>query len=227
MKGLQKSSLMIFFLITGLPLTPAHSSSINPAIEVAQQTPSINREVRNFFETGRVNSQDRILFQRPPSGVIPVREQSNSWQFVIFKEGGVSFWMPPGILTQETVVLDTKLGEISFRTLASNAEDRRYIAAYAEGLTAEQIKDGEALLQAIRDKVTPENEFKLIRQRAITLDKYPGQELNFESENEMITFRIYLARNRIYTLGIRYPKSSPQTTTTRAFLNALELLQES
>lgn len=227
MKSLQKSSLIMTFLMVGLPLTPASSLPIIPSIEVAQQTPSIGQEVRSFFETGRLTSEDRLLFQRPPSGIIPIREQSNSWQFIIFKEGGVSFWMPPGILTQETVALETTLGEISFRTLASNTENQRYLAAYAQGLTEQQIKDGDALIQAIRDKVTPENEFKLKEQRAISLDKYPGQELVFENQDEMITFRVYLAGNRIYALGVRYPKSSPQTRVTRAFLNALELLKDS
>ncbi|MGB5596827.1 MAG: hypothetical protein WBM62_22755 [Crocosphaera sp.] len=215
---------MVPFLMLGFQLNPAYSLSINSSIEIAQQTPNIGREVRSFFETGRLTSEDRLLFQNPPDGIIPVREQSNSWQFILFKQGGVSFWMPPGILTEEKVLLETTLGDISFRSLASHTEEGYYIAAYAQGLTDKQIENANVLLQAIRNKVTPDNEFKLIRQREIKLDKYPGQELSFENEEERITFRVFLANNRLYALGVRYPKSTTDNRSTRTFLNALELL---
>ncbi len=225
MKSILKAASIVSFLTLGFPLNQAYSSPIKPSVEIAQQTTNIGREVRSFFETGRLTSEDRLLFQTPPDGIIPVREQSNSWQFILFKQGGVSFWMPPGILTQDKVLLETMLGDISFRTLTSHTEDNYYIAAYAEGLTDKQIENADVLLQAIRDKVTPDNEFKLIRQREITLDKYPGQELSLENEEERITFRVFLANNRLYALGVRYPKSTTDNRSTRTFLNALELLK--
>lgn len=210
--------------LTSLSLKPVYSSPIKLSTQIAQQTPSIGREVRSFFETGRLTSEDRLLFQSPPNDIIPVREQSNSWQFIIFKAGGVSFWMPPGILTEEVISLDTQLGEISFRTLTANTEEKRYITAYASRLTEEQIENPDLLLQAIQDRVTLENEFNLTRQRSVSLDEYPGKELTFENEQEIITFRVYLVDDRLYALGVRSPKSTDDSRSTRAFLNALELL---
>ncbi|WP_239005451.1 hypothetical protein [Gloeothece citriformis] len=199
----------------------------NPIHLLTQQTPNAGREVRSFFETGRLSSQDRLLFQRPPSDVIPVRSESNAWQFIIFREGNSSFWMPPGVLTQETVSLDTPLGEVNFRTLASNTDDRRYVAAYADSLTSEQLQDPLVLLTAIRDKVAPPNEFELKQERSITINDFPGRELTFENAEEIITMRVYLVNQKVYALGVRYPKSNPLPRQTRAFLNAFALLEGS
>ncbi len=222
-KFLKLTSIIPIFTF-GLLIRTAVSLAINPSIEIAQQTPNLSREIRSFFETGRLTSEDRLSFETPPSGVIPVRNQSNSWQFILFKEGGVSFWMPPGILTQDEILLETTLGDISFRSLASHDENQDYIAAYAQGLTDKQIQNTDVLLKSIENKITPDNKFKLTSKKAILLDKNLGQELTFESEDEIITFRIYFVGNRLYALGVRYPKSITDTRGIRAFLNALELL---
>jgi hypothetical protein len=207
---------------------PSSSETLqNTQVWVAQQSIPPSRDFSSFFETGRLRSQDRILFQKPPDGVIPVRENSKSWQFVIFKAGGCSFWMPPGVLTEEKVVLETTVGQLSFRTLASNSEGGRYVVGYAESLTDEQVKNPQVLLEAIANKAAPSDEFKLSQKRSVTIDSYPGQELSFESAGESITIRVYLVGQRVYALGVRNPKDNPEPRKTRAFLNALQLLSRS
>ncbi|GFE71297.1 hypothetical protein [Chroococcus sp. FPU101] len=193
---------------------------------LTQLTPNAGSEMRSFFETGRLRSQDRILFQRPPSDVIPLRSESNAWQFIIFREGNSSFWMPPGVLSDETVILETSLGSLSFRTLASNAEDRRFVAAYARSLTQEQISNPQLLLEAMQQRIAPSKEFELKQKRSIAIDNFPGQELTFENAEEVITMRVYLVQDKIYALGERYPKANPLPRQTRAFLNAFELLEK-
>ena len=204
---------------------PGNAVPIKPSAEIAQQTPSISREVRSFFETGRLNSEDRLLFQNPPDGIIPIRNQSNSWQFIVFKKGGVSFWMPPGILTEDEVLLATTLGDISFRSLASHGENQEYIAAYAGDLTDEQAKNFDVLLEAIKNEIPPEKDFQLTRQREILLDKHLGKELTFSNQEEIIILRLYLVKNRLYALGVRYPKSLTDTRSSRSFLNGLEIIK--
>ena len=115
MKSLLKTTSMISVFTFALFVNSAKSVPIKPSVQIAQQTPSIGREIRSFFESGRLTSEDRLSFQNPPDGVIPLRNQSNSWQFIVFRQGGVSFWMPPGILTEDEVLLATTLGDISFR----------------------------------------------------------------------------------------------------------------
>lgn len=223
-KHLQLTSIIPIFTF-GLFISPAISFPIRSSVEIAQKTTSIGRELRSFFETGRLTSEERLSFQNPPSGVIPLRNQSQSWQFILFKEGGVSFWMPPGILTEEEILLETILGDINFRSLVSHSENQEYVAAYAPVLTGKQIKNPDVLLQAIENRISPDNQFQLTSRREISLDNNPGQELTFESEEEVIVFRIYFVNNRLYALGGRYPKSMTDTRSIRAFLNALELLE--
>jgi hypothetical protein len=110
MKKYVTSTLTKIFVL----LTPFYPFQALNAFSIAQ---SASQEVRSFFETGRLSSEDRLMFRRPPSGVIPPQENSRSWQFIVFKEGGISFWMPPGVLAQEYVTLDTTLGDLTFRTL--------------------------------------------------------------------------------------------------------------
>ncbi|MGH2414830.1 MAG: hypothetical protein ACRDEA_14295 [Microcystaceae cyanobacterium] len=194
---------------------------------MAQHSSPSSLDLSSFFQTGRLRSQDRLLFQRPPTGVIPVRSQSHSWQCIIFREGGFSFWMPPGVLTEETVTLDTSLGQVSFRTLASNSDERRYVVAYADSLAEAQRKDPQVLLDAIKERVAPANQFELKQQQSITLENYPGRELTFENAEEVITMRVYLGNQKVYAMGVRYPKINALPRQTRAFLNAFELLGDS
>ncbi len=194
---------------------------------LAQQNTPSSRDVSSFFETGRLPEEDRLLFQNPPDGIIPVRETSNSWQFIIVRSAGCSFWMPPGVLTQEKVVLETKVGQLSFRTLAANSESGRYVVGYAESLTEEQVNNPQLLLAAISEKAAPSAEFTLKQKQSVSLDSYPGQELTFQGANELIIIRAYLVGQRVYAIGVRHPEDGPDSRKVRAFLNSLQLLSDS
>lgn len=226
MKKTKKSVLLSLLIgITAIyPIKSLQAFSIDESFLISQ---SMNQNVRSFFETGRLSSEDRLMFRRPPSGVIPPRENSQSWQFIVFKEGNVSFWMPPGALTQESITLNSELGDLTFQTMSSRSEDRNFVAAYLPSLTEEQIKRPQAILQAIQDKVSPNKEFKLINRQSITLNDFPGVELTFEGKIDNIMVRAYLVRDKVYVLGVRYPKENPQERQNRAFLNALQLLPSS
>ncbi len=226
MKNFYKNSFLglIPLLVAFIADKPLQSYPDTQSFQIAQ---SPAQEVRSFFETGRLSSEDRLMFRRPPSGVIPPRENSQSWQFIVFKEGGISFWMPPGVLTEQSVTLDTSLGDIPFRTLASKTDDRSYVVAYASSLTEEQVEQPKTILKAIQEKVAPSDEFKFINSRSIRMEDFPGIELTFEGEEEAIIVRAYLVNQKAYVLGVRYPKDNPEERQTRSFLNALQLLPTS
>lgn len=198
--------------------------ALNLTASITSLLPAYSSDFSNFFESGRLRSEDRIIFRAPPSEVIPVRQSSRSWQFIVFQSGGFSFWMPPGILTEETVSLDTSLGAVSFRTLAANAEDRRYVVAYADKLTQAQLNSPQVLMEAIRDRVAPANQFQLKQERQIAIKQYPGREFTLENAKEIIIFRAYLVRDKVYVLGVHAPKANQLPRQTQAFLNAFQLL---
>ena len=197
---------------------------VNVIVQNLALLPSYGQEFSTFFESGRMRSEDRLNFRPPPDKTIPVRERSRSWQYVVFEAGGCSFWMPPGILSQETVNLETSLGGVSFRTLASNAEDRRFVVAYAPNLNKAQLKFPGILLEAIRDEVAPAEQFNLVEEREITIDGYPGIELTLENAEEIIKLRAYLVNDKVFVLGVHAPRSAPMPQQTRGFFNAFELL---
>lgn len=178
----------------------------------------------SFFEEGRLSSEDRLRMQRPPNPAITVDKESKYWQYVIFRAGDCSFWMPPGIMSEENVVLNTGVGKLRFRTLASNSDNARYVTAYAEQLTKSQLENPAALLRAIRDRVAPAGKFQLKSDRPITLNTYRGRELSLQSAKETITFRAYLVEDRLYTLGARYPNANSLSRQVAGFLNSFQLL---
>ena len=135
--------------------------------------------------------------------------------------------MPPGILSQERVNLETSLGVVSFQALASNAEDRRFVVAYAASLNKAQLKFPGILLEAIRDEVAPAEEFNLVEEREIMINNYPGRELTLDNAKEIIKLRAYLVNDKVFVLGVHVPRSDPMPQQTRGFFNAFELLSPS
>lgn len=178
----------------------------------------------SFFEDGRLLSENQLRRQ-PPDPTLPVDQNSQFWQPIVFRSGGFSFWMPPGTLSQETVVLPTRFGNVSFRAVAANSANSRYVVGYAEQLTPEQLKNPQFMLVAIANKVVPSQKFTLVRNQAITQAGVQGRELTYQSDTEVIVFRAFLRQNTGYVIGARSPKSEgipPRQTTI--FLNSFEFL---
>jgi hypothetical protein len=181
------------------------------------------QEASTFFETGRLQSEDRLRFQRLPAELPPIPEQSSGWRFIISQQGKCSFWLPPGIISDESVTLKTTVGDIPFRAIVTHADDHRFLIAYATSLSLEQIQSPDKLLDALRDRIAPADRFKLSNNRPITLEGHAGKELRFVGQEENIVVRAYLANNHAYVVGVIYPNANPQPQRTRAFLNAFEL----
>jgi hypothetical protein len=214
---------MIFVAQTSL-LAQAESRPRELITEPTLIAQSPNQNLSSFFQTGRPRSEDTLRFQSPPSGVPALRTNSSSWQFIVFSQGNVSFWMPPGILAQDQVVINTTAGDLTFQTLVSNDGDYRYVAAYAGGLTPEQINDPTALFEAMRERVAPAETFSLTNERPMTLGNYQGSEFTFANDTESVVFRTYLVGNQIYAMGIMQPLNSPRDNVARTFLNALQFV---
>jgi hypothetical protein len=194
------------------------STSRSPIL-IAQQS-----NFNSFFEEGRLLNENQLRRQ-PPDPTLPVNQNSQFWQPIIFRSGGFSFWMPPGTLTQETVVLPTRFGDVSFRAVAANSANSRYVVGYAEQLTPEQLKNPQLMLVAIANQVVPSSQFRLVRNQAVTQAGVQGRELTYQSDTEVIVFRAFLRGNSGYVIGARSPKSAgvPSRQTT-IFLNSFEFL---
>jgi hypothetical protein len=58
-----------------------------------------------------------------------------------------------------------------------------------------------SLLTVIADEVTSTQKFILARQRSITQAGFPGQELIYQSDTEVIAFRAFLRPSQVYVIG--------------------------
>ncbi len=200
---------------SGVQLVP----TLRSPILLAQQS-----NFSSFFEEGRLLNENQLRRQ-PPDPTLPVDQNSQFWQPIIFRSGGFSFWMPPGTLSQETVVLPTRFGDVSFRAVAANSANSRYVVGYAEQLTSEQLKNPQFMLVAIANKVVPSSNFKLVNNQSVTQGGVQGRELTYQSATEVIVFRAFIRGKSGYVIGARSPKSGgapPRQTTL--FLNSFEFL---
>lgn len=200
-------------------IIPMEQMPRSPHLLLAQQS-----NFTTFFEEGRLTHENRLRRQ-PPDPTLPVAQDSQFWQPIFFRSGGFSFWMPPGTLSEEMVVLPTQAGDVSFRTLSANSDNSRYVVGYATQLTQEQLKNPQTLLNAITNKVIAAQKFTLVRNQSITQGGVQGRELFYQSDTEVIVFRAFLRRNNAYVLGARSPKSTgvpPRQTTI--FLSSFEFL---
>ncbi|MFQ4141588.1 hypothetical protein [Chlorogloeopsis sp. ULAP02] len=193
----------------------------NPAILIiAQQS-----DFASFFEEGRLRSENRLQFNRPSNPAISIDPTGKSWQLVVFREGNCSFWMPPGVISHETLILNTQADKLSFRTLSSSSNQGRYLAAYASNLTKAQRNSPELIFNAIKEKITSANQFSLKQENPVKSSQYNGRDFLFENKNQAIALRTYLIEGRIYALGVQYPKANAPTRAVNAFLDSFELLK--
>ncbi len=198
---------------------PATSPSATrpSAFLIAQQN-----NFSSFFEDGRLRSENQL--RRPADPTIPVSPSSTAWQFIIFEQGNVSFWMPPGTLKQGSTVLNTSVGTLDFRTLSSNSATGLYVAAYAAQPSTLQLRNPLLLLDAMRERVAPSSQFTLESERNLTLNGNPGRELIYTSKTEQVAFRAYLINQQIYAWGVRYPIGASNSRSVTAFLNSFSML---
>jgi hypothetical protein len=176
----------------------------------------------SFFEDGRLRSENQL--RRPADPTIPVITNSQFWQFIVFEEGNVSFWMPPGTLRQGTTLLKTNVGTLDFRTLSSNTQSGLYVAAYAAQPTAGRLSNSRLVLDALRERVAPSSQFTLKSERSLTMNGNPGKELVYTSKTEKVAFRAYLINKQVYALGVRYPIGAGNARSATAFLNSFAMV---
>lgn len=160
-----------------------------------------------------------------PSQLLTVNEGSLRWQKFIFRDGGFSVWMPEGISSKETVILETVIGQLNFEVFTSNPPSWRFVAAYAQELTQEQLQDPQALLTAVRDGIIQKTAFKLTGDRNIPDNQYPGKELSMQDGDESITFRVYLIGGRVYVLAAGQKNAQGISSEVVSFFDSFRLLK--
>ncbi|MGK7874613.1 MAG: hypothetical protein AB4426_15295 [Xenococcaceae cyanobacterium] len=180
----------------------------------------------DFFERSRelLEEEIRRFRQQQSPPMLSIDAGIQPWQPVIFRAGGFSIWIPPGILTEESRTVEATTGTLEFRVFAKHLSGSRFVAAYANFEEA-QTDASEDVFAVVRNAVIERTAFELKEDRAIALNSYPGRELELSGERETIIFRVLLIEQRIYVLGVRQPTQGMNPEAATAFFNSFQLLE--
>ena len=160
-----------------------------------------------------------------PSELLTINERSLNWQKFIFRDGGFSVWMPEGVRSEETVVLDTIAGKLPFEVFTSNLPSWRFVAAYSEDLKLSKLADSQAILVSVRDGIVQETKFKLTGDRDISWNNYSGKELTMQDGTETIAFRVYLIGKKVYVLAAGQKNAAGLSEDAVSFFDSLRMLK--
>lgn len=179
----------------------------------------------DFFERGDEQFEQEVeRFEQPtPEPSLSIEGKEQTWQHLVSREGGFSLWIPCGVMTDETKVLETDAGDLKFEVLATNPQSSRFVIAYSQELTSAQLDNREEILVRLRDRIVENTNFKLINESSIFFDDYPGKQLHLQNSGETIIFKVYLIDRRIYLLGASQSEGD-ESKQAIAFFDSFKLL---
>ena len=178
----------------------------------------------DFFEESQQNLDSEIqrFQQERPAPGFSLDGGFMAWQPAIFRDGGFSVYVPTGVLTEESELLETAEGELDFDVFAVHSSTTRFVVAYAD--RPEERAENQELLDTLREAVIESTEFEVGLEADAELEGVPGRELQLFDAEESITGRIFLAEDRIYLVGVRQLKAVESASLAATFLDSFNLL---
>ncbi len=197
-------------------------SMISPTI--AQYRP----DRPTFFSDGdrqllqEINRLDHPSKQAEP--VLSFEQAQNPPQEVTQLPGNVIVAMPGVSRGERREILDTSGGKLEFTVLATRESNSQFTVAYSAPLSSNRLSEPQALFNQIRDSYTQGRPVQLIGEQNISLQRYPGREINLSSPRENHQFRLYLVQQRVYILGVSKAKDGGVATSNISqFFNSFRL----
>ena len=183
----------------------------------------------DFFEDGLDRMEEEIRQLQQPATSQPtltIDDELLQWQPTILREAGFGVWMPQGVTTEETELLDTEGGELTFDVLASHVASARYLVAHSSLPEAQHQSNARVMLEQLRDSIVDRTNFQLGDDREISFDnRYPGREFSVVGNGEQLTFRAYAIGKQLIVLAGGQPDIQQDSQAVETFLDSLQLLQ--
>ena len=230
--GWRKDSLALRTF--ALSISAALSLTLLSGIAIAQvPPPGIQNNLfdrPDFFEDGLEQMEDEIrqLQQSDTSQpTLTIGDELLQWQPTILREAGFGVWMPQGVTTEETELLELdEGGELVFDVLASHVASARYVVAYSYLAERQDRTDSQVVLKNLRDSIVDRTNYALAGDRSISLNnRYPGREFSMAGNGERLTFRAYAIGNQLVVLAGGQPEVQQNSQAVETFLESLQLLQ--
>jgi hypothetical protein len=175
-------------------------------------------------ESGIILDRDAVPVPRPEGGPEPVPPGAGppadtpqagasspvEWKEFVSKEGGFSVVMP-GTPTSGTQVAKTPIGAVTVHLFAAEVKNqgRAYLVTYNDvPELAGQPVDVEKGLDGSRDGILANMPgSKLLEEKKISLDGFPGRELTIEVPGKgTARWRVYMVKPRLYQVVAFGPK---------------------
>jgi hypothetical protein len=159
---------------------------------------------------------------------VGVALSSSSWQTVAPQGAGFSVLMP-GLPEDES--RDFGEGRIAMRIYRVKAEGMEYAAGVMLNFPTEMMRQpgfAARYFQMIPELMTASIEYKdkhykLVDQRAVSVNNRPGRNYKFDSTDYACTMRVYLGEQSIYILIVESPKAVVSNLNVEKFLSSFTL----
>jgi hypothetical protein len=129
--------------------------------------------------------------------------------------------------TAETT--ETEIGTLDEHTFTVIHGDIAYIVNYGDYPQSLMNADHHAMLNALRDGAVESVGGRLLSERAISINGYPGREVKVKisssSETVIMQVRIYVVRNRLYYIYTMAPEARASSPDIKKFLDSFKLLR--
>ena len=153
---------------------------------------------------------------------------SAGWREFAPEEGRFSI-LVPRTPRETTETVETEMGTHDEHTFTVIHGDIAYIVNYGDYPQSLRNVDSRAMLDALRDGAVESVGGKLLSERAISVDGYPGREVKIkvsnDSETAIMQVRIYIVRNRLYYIYTIAPETRASSPDVKKFLDSFKLLR--
>jgi hypothetical protein len=148
------------------------------------------------------------------------------WQVYRSVEGRFSILLPAKPQASERP-LQTNQGVVQRRVIAVQMEHEAYSVTYSDYSSGDRKVNAQPALQAARDALVASSKGKLIEEKPMTLDGYPGLSVRIATKSEMVVRgNLILADSRLFQVLVMAPKERIDTADVAKFLGSFRLIQE-
>jgi hypothetical protein len=139
-------------------------------------------------------------------------------------EGGFSILLP-GTPKYAVETVDSAAGPLVVNTYMVDGFDKAYGVMYTDYPDAVLETDPQKVLDGARDGAVTNVKGKLLSEAAMTLNGYPGREMNISAGQLGVRSRVYLVNKRIYSVIVTGPVNQMNLSVFDEVLNSFNLTE--
>lgn len=183
----------------------------------------------DFFDLGQEQLEQEIeLLQQEQPDTIPVLDvdvDMIQWSAIVLREGDAVVWMPQGMTSHETKIVESIDGNIEFDVISTTSALGRFVVAFSDAEASFTNADPDDLLNRVQTRIIGDQTgFGVADIRTITVDDLPGREFTLQNEEEVIYFRVLLIDGQLYVLAVSQPQDSENEEEITTFFESFQAL---